>query len=447
MQVLVYIFIGLAALGVGCTAYFGLTFTPAESIMAALCFAAVAVVLLERRLRERAEDRLEKAIEDLSRLLATDAQAGTTLGQRINALADVNPGKRLESLEADISVLGTVLRQVAEAVSDIEERAKLPPQPQPQPQPVVAAPVVTVVPTPAPMLDSAPIPDPVLEIVEPPAPPPPPPPPPRIVQPIIPLETVRQALAENRLIYHVQPVITLPQRRPHGYDLVPRLMLENGELANRADFMPRQGGEEVLRHIEGLGLLEAIAIARRSRTAAQPINLFVPLSRATLGEWVASEQHIVSLEASRAIAAGIIFVVTESEWQALSSGERAIADELTKKGAGFSISEVKSLRVDVAELAGQGVRSLRVDAAHFIAEPTAFTDFHASDIANYLNRFGVSLLATGVVNERQILELLDVGISLVQGPHIAAPGPVRPDLMLERPKTAAPVLRRAESSV
>ncbi|HTN63523.1 MAG TPA: hypothetical protein VL147_18540, partial [Devosia sp.] len=122
-----------------------------------------------------------------------------------------------------------------------------------------------------------------------------------------------------------------------------------------------------------------------------------------------------------------------------------IADALVKKGSGFSLATVRSLRTDVAELAGQGVRSLRVDAARFIEEPEAFTDFHASDIANYLNRFVVNLLATGIANEQQILELLDVGITLIQGPHIAAPGPARPDLMLDRPKPAAPALRRAES--
>jgi cyclic-di-GMP phosphodiesterase TipF (flagellum assembly factor) len=390
--------------------------------MAALSFSAVAVVLLERSLRQRAETRLEKGIEDLAQLLAAEGQAGSTLGQRVNALADLNAGRRLEGVEADVSVLGTVIRQIAEAVSDIEERASKP-QPIAAPVPLAVVPtIVTHVPQPVEV--------PVPREPEPPA---------------IPVETLREALAENRLIYHVQPIITLPQRRPHGYDLVPRLMLDNGELADRATFMPPQGNEDLLRHIEGLGLIEAIAIGRRSRAADQPINLFIPLSRATLGEWVASEQLIVSLEANRAIASSMIFVVTEAEWQVLAAGERAIVDGLVKKGAGFSLSEVKSLRVDVAELAGQGVRSLRVDATRFIDAPETFTDFHASDIANYLNRFGVSLLATGVTSERQILELLDIGISQIQGPHIAAPGPVRPDLMLERPKTAAPVLRRAES--
>lgn len=407
MQALVYTFIALSAAAVGAAAYFGLTFTPAEAILAAVVFGCVCVVLLERTLRQRAENRLEKAIEDLSRLLATDAQAGAVLGQRINAMADLNAGARLEGVEADISVLGTVIRQVAEAVAEMEDRNAKPAGRErmiaaPAPQPVAREP-----------------------------------------EPIIPLEMLRQAIAENRLIYHIQPVVTLPQRRPQGYDLVPRLMLEDGDLADRGHFLPRRGGEDVLRHIEGAGLVEAITISRRSRTGGQPVTLYIPLSRATLGDSTASEQLIVSLEANRAIAPGLIFTISETDWRSLTTGERAIADAVAKKGAGFSISGVKSLRVDIAELAAQGVRSLRVDAARFIEEPEVFTDFHASDIANYIARFDVRLLGTGIASESQIVELLEDGITLVQGPHIAAPGPVRPDLMTE-PVRQPPQLRRVE---
>lgn len=409
MQALVYTFIGLAAAGIAGIAYFGLTFTPAEALLAAIVFGCVCVVLMERTLRQRAENRLERAIEDLSRLLATDAQAGAVLGQRINALADIDAGGRLEGVEADISVLGTVIRQVAEAVADMEGRVAKP-QPAGRDRMIAASPPPYMA---------------------------------RDPEPVIPLESLRQALAENRLIYHVQPVVTLPQRRPQGYDLVPRLMLDDGDLADRADFMPRKGGEDLQRHIEGVGLVEAVAIGRRARSAGQPVNLYIPLSRATLGDPHASEQLIVSIEANKAIANGMIFVINEAEWRALTTGERAIADAVAKKGAGYSIANVKSLRVDVAELAAQGVRSLRIDAARFLEEPEVFTDFHISDIANYVSRFGVMLLGAGIANERQIVELLENGIALVQGPHIAAPGPVRPDLLVEQPRQPAQ-LRRAE---
>jgi cyclic-di-GMP phosphodiesterase TipF (flagellum assembly factor) len=406
VQALVYTFIALAAAAVGAAAYFGLTFTPADAILAAIVFGCACVVLLERTLRQRAENRLEKAIEDLSRLLATDAQAGAVLGQRINAMADVNAGSRLENVEADISVLGTVIRQVAEAVAEIEETAKK------------AAPVRRermIAPAPAP----------------------------REPEPSIPSDLLRRALDENRLIYHVQPVVMLPQRRPHGYDLVPRMILPDGSLADRLEFMPRRGGEDLLRHIEGLGLVEAVTIARRSRSGGVPVTLYVPLSRATLGDATASEQLIVTLEANRAIAPNLVFSISDDDWQDMTSSERAMAAAVARKGAGFSIARVRSLRIDVAEMAAQGVRSLQIDAAHFIDEPEAFTDFHASDIANYVSRFDVRLIATGIANERQIVELLEDGILLVQGPHIAAPGPARPDLMFESLRQA-PQLRRAE---
>lgn len=408
MQALIYTFIALAALGAGATAYFALVFTPADAILLAVVFGCVCVVLVERTLRQRAEVRLEKAIDELSRLLATDTQAGVVLGQRVNALADMNTGERLDGVEADISVLGTVIRQVAEAVADIEDRAKT-------------------------QLGSA------ERVVVPP-----PPPAPREPDPVIPLEMVRQALVENRLLFHVQPIVTLPQRRPHGYDLVPRLMLEDGELADDADFLPRRGGEDVQRHIEGMGLLEAITISRRARAAGQPITLYLPLSAATLGDAVASEQLLASIEANRAIAPFLIFAISDRDWHDLTTSERAIAEALSKKGAGFSLTEMRSLRVDVAELAGQGVRSLRIDAARFIDKPELYTDFHASDIANYIARFEVSLLATGIASERQIVELLEDGIRLVQGPHIAAPAPVRPDLVGE-PVRSTPQLRRVEN--
>ena len=407
MQALVYTFIALAAVAIGAVAYFGLTFTLAEAILAAVVFGCVCVVLLERTLRQRAENRLEKAIEDLSRLLATDAQAGAVLGQRINAMADINADNRLEGVEADISVLGTVIRQVAEAVADIEDRAKS------------SAPVGRDR-----MIAAAP-------------------PPIRDPEPTIPIELLRLAINEDRLIYHIQPVVTLPQRRPQGYDLVPRLRMEDGELADRSDFVPRRGGDDLMRHIEGIGLVEAITISRRARTGGQPITLYIPLSRATLGDSTAAEQLIVTLEANRAIAPGMIFAMSEADWQGLTTSERAIADAMVKKGAGFSITNVRSLRIDIAELAAQGVRSLRIDAGRFLHEPEAFTDFHASDIANYIARFDIKLLATGITSERQIVELLEDGIMLVQGPHIAAPGPVRPDLTVESPRQM-PQLRRVE---
>lgn len=415
VQALVYLFIAVSAAALGALAYFGLTFTPANAVLVAVVFGCVFVVLLERALRMRAENRLERAIEDLSRLLATDAQAGAVLGQRINAIADINAGQRLNTVEADISVLGTVIRQVAEAVAELEGKLAQPAGRYASPYPDGAVP-------------------PAAPVIHHPAEP----------EPVIPLEMLRQALTENRLVHHIQPVVRLPQRRAVGYDLVPRLMLEDGDLADAPDFMPRRGGEDVLRQIEGLSLAEAVAIARRSRTTGQPVILYVPLSRATLSDGAAAQQLQVTLDANRAIASALSFIVPETDWFSLGAGERGVVEALVRKGASFSVAGTRSLRRDMAELSALGVRSLRVDAQSFIDGPEIYTDFHMSDIASYLARFEISLLATGIANERQIIELLDNDIVLVQGNFIAAPGPVRQDLTLEAGRAATPRLRRVE---
>jgi len=406
VQALVYTFVALAALGLGAAAYFGLAFTPVEAGLAALVFAGLCVISIERTLRRRAEGRLEKAIEDLSRLLATDAQAGAVLSQRVNQLADQDADRRLKAIEADVSVLGTVIRQVAEAVAEMEEKK---------------APPASTAPTRAVAL--APVED------EP--------------GPSVPAEAVRRALADDRLVVHVQPVLTLPQRRSHGYDLVPRLVLDGGEMADPQDFLPREGGDDILRQVDGAALLEAIAIARRARTTGQSITLFVPLTRATLADRMSREQHLASLEANRTIARSIVFLMAEADWQALGEGERPALAQFARMGVTFSLAGVRSLRLDVATLVGQGVASLRVEAGLFLTSPQALTDFHVSDIASYLARFGVDLIVTGVGGEQQVLELIEDGVGLAQGPHLARPEPARADLASERPRAVAQ-LRRIE---
>ena len=310
MQLLVYVFISIVALACGSAVYFGLTFTLVESLLVAGIVFTLSMLLMERTLRWRSERRMEKAIEDLSRLLSTDAQAGQVLSQRINALTDVNPGPRIDVLEADLSVLGTVVRQVAEAVSDLEARA------------VTAAPAA---PPPAAVVDEEPEPEP--EPVPEPEP-----------EPVIPLPMLRTALEEDRLVFHAQPVITLPQRRTHGFDLVPRLKLEGGEIADAPDFMPRRNGEDVIRHIERTGIEEAVSVVRRARSSGQPVTLFIPVSRAILSHAPTAEELVGLFDASRVVSSSLVLRIDEAEWKAANAAERLAASEFHAKGIGFSAS-------------------------------------------------------------------------------------------------------------
>jgi cyclic-di-GMP phosphodiesterase TipF (flagellum assembly factor) len=185
--------------------------------------------------------------------------------------------------------------------------------------------------------------------------------------------------------------------------MVPRLRLDEGELADPPDFMPRRGHADLVRRIEATGLEEAIVIARRARTAGQPIRLFTTLTRATLGNATASEQLLATLEANRAVTEALAFAVRHEEWQQMLPGEKALLAQLGQWGVGFSLTGAANLRFDFGELEGTGFTTVRFDATRFLRRPESFTDFHAADIAAYARRFHMDLVATGIVDEQQLL--------------------------------------------
>ena len=193
----------------------------------------------------------------------------------------------------------------------------------------------------------------------------------------------------------------------------------------------------VLRRIDRLALDEAVTIARRSRTGGTPATLHVPLSRASLADADFIDRIVTMLDANRAITSAISLKIADADWLAMPLSEKAALAAFVKKGVGLSLADVKSLRLDFGDLAADGVHSVRVDATHFLDAPSDFSDFHTSDIVKFLRRFGIDLIATGIISEDQILTLLEDGIGLAQGHHIAGPGPARPDLIVERPAMQA----------
>lgn len=392
MHNLVLIFVGVCGAAIGAAAYFALGFTPIEAGLLGLAVILGGAMIEERKARRRAFRRLEQGVEEMGRLLATDAKAGQVLSQRVNALVDLELGQRLDVIEADMSVLGTVVRQVAEAVSDLETAQ------------AAAAPIRRDDREPA---DA---------------------PQPRRA-PTIALDEVKRALDEGRLVHHARPILTLPQRKMHALDLVPRLEVE-GKLADPPQYMPIPTGEGtvVLRRIDRICAEEAIRIVRRARLSGDPVRLLVDISPASLADKLALEQTLTLLAANRAVNSDMVFALDYEEWTGLSRPESDGLASLVQQGVFVALRNATTLRLDFAGLAEKGVRYISVGARVFLKSPTALTDFHSSDINDYIKRFGINLVVSDLESESEILALLDDGIKLAQGPVMGATGPLRADL-------------------
>ena len=395
MQVLVYVLIFVAGLALGAAGHFVLALSWGEAAMLALVCVGLFLLIVERTVRRRSEARFERAIEELSRLLATDAQAGAVLNQRVNALLEIEANRRLDALEADVSVLGTVVRQVAETIADVEAKRSSRSSASGKSAARESRGASGL------MLPASP------------------------VSPAgLPPDIVDEALDEGRFVLHWQPIFTLPQRRVHGHNLVPRLQLEGGRLVDLRPY-PNDAAHPVGARI-GLLLIEQALVASRAQ-GSRSVPIYLPLPSGCLGDPAFGQKLMLMLDGEAERAENFALVVAEAQWLNLADSERRLLREFVARGGTISIDAAQTLRHDYAALASGGVRTLRVDAGRFIAEPEELTDFHTADVTSYLKRYGIDLIATDVRSDDQVLSLIDDAVSLAEGTHLAAAGPRRSD--------------------
>ncbi len=225
---------------------------------------------------------------------------------------------------------------------------------------------------------------------------------------------------------------------------MPRLKLEDGDIADAPDFMPRRNGEDVIRRIERAGIEQAVSIVRRARSSGQPVTLFIPVTRAILAHTQTAEELVGLFDASRVVSSSLVLRMEDAEWKSANTAERLVASEFHAKGIGFCLTAATTLRLDFDELASLGVDSIRVEAETFASEPEILTDFHASDVSSYIARFGIDLTVENVKTEQQVLSALEDGVRFAIGPHIAGPAPLRVDHVVRRDASAP--ARRAGSA-
>lgn len=406
MRAIVLFFLAVACLSIGITTYFALGFTVIESFLVTVVALLACFVFIEALFRRRTETYLVNQTEAIARQLSNVAKTSEMLSDQVSFLSGLNMKDRTDNLEADVSVLGTVVRQLAEAVAEMEEAQ------------VTGAMGSNRSPSSDryegddsgrrgggfDFIDDA---------------------------PVVPIEAVKSALANNEIEQFLQPIVSLPQRRTLGYELMPKLRTDDGVLHEAEDFMHHEDSSGTISELEQLLIRQAANIVHRANIAGDPTNLFVPISLALLRDRDDCSTIAGLLASNRAVSASLMLTLSEANYDALNAADKKSLAELVKSGAGICLDNVRSLRLTFQSMSERGVKFVKADAQAYINNPLDFTDYHRADLADYVERFGIGLIMDNVTNEDHVLELLDDKIPYAQGSHIAQPSPVRPDLANE----------------
>jgi cyclic-di-GMP phosphodiesterase TipF (flagellum assembly factor) len=260
------------------------------------------------------------------------------------------------------------------------------------------------------------------------------------------LETVREALAENRVDLYLQPVVSLPQRKTVFYESFSRLRDDTGRVLMPAEYLSVAEPEGLVTAIDNLLLFRCVQIVRRLAKQDRKVGIFCNVSPASLADEAFFPQFLEFLADNRDLGGALIFELGQAAFEARGAVEARNMSKLADLGFRFSLDKVQTLDLDFQDLQRSDVKFLKVSADLLLeqlldveGEPALreFKDIHASDFAALTRRYGLEVVAEKVESERQVVDVLDLEISYGQGHLFGEPRAIKEQVLAETDPPAA----------
>lgn len=265
------------------------------------------------------------------------------------------------------------------------------------------------------------------------------------------LKAVQDALDANRVDLHLQPIVTLPQRRVCFYEGFTRLRDENDAFIMPGEFIGPAKDAGLLGVIDNMLLFRCVQIVRRLSEKDRRVGVFCNIGASSMEDESFFPQFLEFIKDNRDLAGSLIFEMGHREFANRSSVTARNMGRLADLGFRFSIDKAEGLDVDLAELQGEAVKFLKIEGRKLIDQmvpggprpiSSITKEISPHDVCAVFMRYGVDLIVDKVESEKDVVEILDFDIPFGQGHVFGTPRPIKGSLM-EETTPPADFLKRA----
>ena len=240
---------------------------------------------------------------------------------------------------------------------------------------------------------------------------------PQRLPPLSPAETetvtmIREALAEERIEAFLQPIVTLPSRKPRFFEVLSRIRQADDALILPERYLAVAERERLLPAIDELCFARAEKMIRETDRHNHAIGFFCNVSVLTLAEPPFLARFLGGGGDPHHLRNKLVFEMSQRDLAAELASPLSVVGELVGAGFHFSMDRVERLEIDVAALVRHQVRYLKLNCALFIESETRGV---ALDLWRRLEGQPVELIVEKIETERQLLDLEDLGLDLAQG--------------------------------
>jgi len=236
------------------------------------------------------------------------------------------------------------------------------------------------------------------------------------------LEAVRDALNNNRVELHVQPIVSLPQRRIRYFELLARPRDAMGREYQAAECLEALDAAGLRAEFDALMLLRSVQLVRKLESRAKDAGFFLNLTPAMLDKVETFNPLYDFLQRERERAGNIVLEFAYDGVRRLDRAGLYRLSRLAALGYAISVDGVDRLDLDFAGLAKAGVRFVKFDAG-LLCDPawTSQAALDLEDLREACTRQGLTPILAKVEAEADLIRLSDLGFPLGQGMLFGAP--------------------------
>lgn len=255
------------------------------------------------------------------------------------------------------------------------------------------------------------------------------------------LRAVKGALEDGRVDLHLQPVVSLPQRRVAFYEGFTRLRDPDGSLILPATFLDAARRANLMGVIDNMTLFRCVQIVRRLAERDRRVGVFCNISAASLEDDHFFPHFLAFIRENQDLSGAMIFEIRADRFETRSRKMRENMDKLTALGFRFSIDHAPNLALDLPRLQDAGIRFVKMNGDTLLNElrdpegPRPICSIQrrleGEDVSAVFSRYGITLIAEKMEDEASVVEILAYDVPYGQGHVFGAPRPIKSSLMEE----------------
>jgi diguanylate cyclase (GGDEF)-like protein/PAS domain S-box-containing protein len=230
---------------------------------------------------------------------------------------------------------------------------------------------------------------------------------------------VRQAIDEDRLLLHSQPIIDLASGDMVAEELLVRMIGVDGETLPPATFLPTAERFGLIREIDKWVIGRAIDLVRAGKSVT--INVSArSIASTEFINWIARIIERANVDPSR-----IVFEITETGAVTAIEELSEFGERVKLMGCALAIDDFGTGFGSLTYLKHLPIRYLKIDM-EFVRGIAASESDRAivTSIVTIAESLGMRTVAEGVENARTAEILRESGVDLAQGFHLGRPAPV-----------------------